>query len=245
MKIIGVIPARYASSRFPGKPLADIHGKPMIWWVYQQAKKVSRFEEVYVAVDDERIYNAVNSFGGKALMTSPEHSTAIYRMFDISERIVADFYVQINGDEPLISPTVINEVIPTIVPQNIEFGTNIITETLDAAQTIDPSNIKVTFDTNMNALYMSRSPIPFPFNSINFKYYKHVGIIGYNKKMLDSYNRSEPGIFERTEGLDLMRIIECGMTLKLIYCEGIQTLSVDTPKDLVMIRDKMIKENNL
>lgn len=236
MKTIGVIPARYASSRFPGKPLADIHGRPMIDWVYRQAKKVPAFSEVYVATDSDKISAALAELGIPFVMTA-EHRTAANRTHEVAQSIAADFYVTINGDEPLIDPAVIGAAIPDAVPQDIEFGTNIITAVVDAAQVMDPANIKVVFDDNMNALYMSRSPIPFPFNSIDFTYYKHVGVHGYNKKMLDFYSATTPGMFEKIEGIDTLRFIDYGKRLHFICCEGIRVLSVDTPKDLEYVRE--------
>jgi 3-deoxy-manno-octulosonate cytidylyltransferase (CMP-KDO synthetase) len=239
MKIIGVIPARYASSRFPGKPLADIHGKPMIWWVYNRAAQSAKLTEVFVATDDERIGNVCVEYTIPFVMTR-QHPTAIHRIWEVSEDQDADFYVQINGDEPLISPDVIDAVIPNFIPKDIEFAANIITDTGNAAQVMDSSNIKIVFDSNMHALYMSRIPIPYPFKSIDFKYHKHIGVIGYNKKMLNFYVNTECGQLESIEGLDLMRPIEYGKTLQLVYIPNCETLSVDTPKDLDVIRNMIM-----
>lgn len=243
MKVVGVIPARYSSTRFPGKPLADILGMPMIWWVYKRAEKASCLNELYVATDDERIKNICEKYSIPIIMTSDRHPTAAHRLQEVSESVKADFYVQLNGDEPLINIDAINASVPEFVPQDVEFGTNIITEIEDPAQAIDPSNIKVVFDDNMNALYMSRTPIPYPFKAIDFKYYKHVGIIGYNKKMLDFHMNSVPGRFERIEGIDTLRFIDYGKQLKLILVHNCHSLSVDTEKDLSEVI-KMIKESN-
>lgn len=181
MKIIGVIPARYQSSRLPGKPLADICGKPMIWWVYSRVKATSKLNEIYVATDDERIEKVCGQFDIPIIMASNLHQTAANRLHKVSEKIKDDFYIQLNGDEPLMDVRAIDASVPDEISQNTEFGTNIITE---PSQVMDASNIKVVFDRGMNALYMSRTPIPYPFKNIEFKYYKHVGIIGFNKKML-------------------------------------------------------------
>ena len=148
-------------------------------------------------------------------MTKSTHQTAANRLQEVSNTVKADFYLQINGDEPLIDTGAIQAAIPESVPQDIEFGTNIITKIHNPALALDPSNIKVTFDNEMNALYMSRTPIPYPFKSINFDYYKHVGIIGYNKKMLDFYANSVPG-----------------------------RLSVDTEQDLEEVRKLILKTGN-
>lgn len=239
MKTVAVIPARYESTRLPGKPLKDILGRPMIWWVYNRAKKAEKVDEVVVATDDSRIEKVCNDYNIPVVMTSNEHPTAAHRLQEVSETVKADFYVQINGDEPMIDASVITAAIPEEVPQDKEFGTNIITDMHEPAQVMDASNIKMVFDDEMNALYMSRTPIPYPFKAIDFHYYKHVGIIGYNKKMLDFHKYSERGRFEKIEGIDSLRFIDYGKQLKLILVPDCETLSVDTEKDLKMVTEMM------
>lgn len=242
MKVVGIIPARYASTRLPGKPLRDILGHPMIWWVYQRVLNVKKLDEVYVATDDERIANVCEEYHIPYVMTANTHRTAAHRLQEVSEHIKADFYVQLNGDEPLINTDAIESAIPNEVPLNDAFGTNIITEMTEPSQVMDPSNIKMVFDENMNALYMSRTPIPYPFKAINFKYYKHVGIIGYNKKMLDLYRNTKPGRFEQIEGIDTLRFMDYGKQLKLTLVPDCHSLSVDTEQDLQMVI-KMLQNN--
>lgn len=242
MKVVGIIPARYASTRLPGKPLKDILGHPMIWWVYQRVLNAKRLDEIYVATDDERIAQVCEENRIPVVMTANTHRTAAHRLQEVSETIHADFYVQLNGDEPLINTDAIDAVVPKEIPQDIAFGTNIITEMTEPAQVMDPSNIKMAFDENMNALYMSRTPIPFPFKAIDFKYYKHVGIIGYNKKMLDLYRDTQPGRFELIEGIDTLRFLDYGKQLKLTLVPNCHSLSVDTEQDLQMVI-QMIKNN--
>ncbi len=241
MKVVGVIPARYGSTRLLGKPLKDILGHPMIWWVYERVRYVDKLDEVFVATDDEKIEAACREMDIPVVMTANTHRAAAHRLQEVSEKIVADFYVQLNGDEPLINTEAIAAAIPDFVPQDVEFGTNIITEMEDPAQVMDPSNIKMVFDADMNALYMSRTPIPYPFKSIDFKYYKHVGIIGYNKKMLDFYKNTQPGRFEIVEGIDTLRFLDYGKQLKLSLVENCHSLSVDTQQDLDMVT-RMIRE---
>lgn len=231
MKTVAVIPARYASTRLPGKPLKDICGKPMIWWVYNRVKKAEKIDKIIVATDDKRIVECCDKFDIPAFMTG-EHNTAANRLQELSESIDADFYLQVNGDEPLIQYELLTMAIPDEVPQDKEFGTNIITKMTNPVEVMDNSNIKVVFDNNYNCLYMSRTPIPYPFKSLNFDYYKHVGIIGYNKKMLDFFANSTPGIFEKIEGIDILRFTDYGKTLKFIVAENVKSLSVDTQKDL-------------
>ncbi len=242
MKVVGIIPARYGSTRLPGKPLKDILGHPMIWWVYERVRSVEKLDEVFVATDDERIESACKEMNIPVVMTASTHRAAAHRLQEVSETVKADFYVQLNGDEPLINTEAIAAAIPDYVPQGVEFGTNIITEMDDPAQVMDPSNIKMVFDDQMNALYMSRTPIPYPFKSLDFKYYKHVGIIGYNKKMLDFYKNTEPGRFEIIEGIDTLRFLDYGKQLKLSLVPSCHSLSVDTEKDLEEVR-RMMKEN--
>lgn len=241
MKVIGIIPARYGSTRLPGKPLKDILGHPMIWWVFQRVISVDKLDEVYVATEDERIKAVCEENDIPVVMTANTHRTAAHRLQEVSETVKADFYLQLNGDEPLINTEAIVAAIPDFVPQDVEFGTNIITEMDDPSQVMDSSNIKMVFDENMNALYMSRTPIPYPFKAINFKYYKHVGIIGYNKKMLDFYKNTKPGRFEMIEGIDTLRFLDYGKQLKLSLVENCHSLSVDTEQDLEIVT-KMIQE---
>lgn len=242
MKVVGVIPARYQSSRLPGKPLADICGKPMIWWVYHRVCGIKGLTEIYVATDDCRIEETCKQYGIPVLMTSDSHSTGAERIQEVSESISADFYIQINGDEPLIDINAVAMAIPEFVPREREFGTNIITAMREPSQVMDPSNIKMVFDQEMNALYMSRVPIPYPFKELNFTYYKHVGIIGYNKMMLDFYKTSVPGRFERIEGIDTLRFLDYGKQLQLRIVEECYCLSVDTEKDLAEVRKQMVQQ---
>ena len=241
MRVVGIIPARYASTRLPVKPLEDSLGYPMIWWVYKRVSKVKQLNEIIVATDDERILSVCNQYEIPVIMTSSNHPNGAMRLQEVSETITADFYVQLNGDEPLMNTDAIIAAIPETVPQDVEFGTNIITQIDDPAQVLDSSNIKMVFDDEMNALYMSRTPIPYPFKSIDFQYYKHVGIIGYNKKMLDFYKHSTPGRFEQIEGIDTLRFLDYGKQLKLSLVPDCHSLSVDTQKDLEMVR-RMMKE---
>lgn len=242
MKVVGIIPARYASTRLPGKPLKDILGHPMIWWVYQRVLNAKKLDEVYVATDDERIAKVCEEYSIPVVMTANTHRTAAHRLQEVSDSIRADFYVQLNGDEPLINTDAIDAVVPDDIPEDVAFGTNIITEMTEPSQVMDSSNIKMVFDENMNALYMSRTPIPYPFKAIDFKYFKHVGIIGYNKKMLDLYRDTKPGRFELIEGIDTLRFLDYGKQLKLTLVPECHSLSVDTEQDLQMVI-KLLQHN--
>lgn len=243
MRVVGVIPARYGSTRLPGKPLKEIYGKPMLVWVYERVRQAKRLDAVYVATDDERIEGMCREYGMPVVMTSPSHPTGANRLQEVSETVKADFYVQLNGDEPLLDPSLVDAAVPESVELKEAFGTNIITRMHSPSEVMDPANIKVVFDESFQALYMSRTPIPYPFKSIEFEYYKHVGILGYNKKMLDFYRDSVPGRFEKIEGIDTLRFIDYGKKLQFIEVEHCRTLSVDTEKDLERVR--RIMENTL
>ena len=242
MKTVGIIPARYSSTRLPGKPLIDICGHPMIWWVYHRTLKAKKISEIYVATDDIRIEKVCRENNIPVLMTVADHTTAANRLYEVSKTVDADLYIQINGDEPLISTDAITAAIPEEVCLEREFGTNVITEIENTAELMDSSNIKVVFDEDMNARDMSRNPIPYPYKSINFKYYKHVGIISYNKKMLEFYANSEPGRFEKIEGIDTLRFIDYGKQLRLVYVPHCFSFSVDTEKDLEIVRERLMHE---
>lgn len=241
MKVVAIVPARYDSTRLPAKALKDICGKPMVWWVYQQTKLAQGIDEVYVATDDIRIVNECEKLGIPALMTKNTHREAAERLQEVSEKIKADFYLQINGDEPLINPNLISQAIPKNIPQDIEYGTNIITKMHNPVEVVDSSNIKVIFDKNMNTCYMSRTPVPYPYKTLDFDYYKHVGIIGYNKKMLDFYANNPPGYTERIEGIATLRFTDYGKTLLCIEVNNCESLSVDTQKDLDVVRKEVQK----
>lgn len=245
MKTLGVVASRYASTRFPGKSLADIGDRPMVWWVYQQALKAKKLDKVVVATDDERIEKVCLQYGMDVIMTSSENRTTANRMYEVSQYMEADFYITINGDEPLIDPKAIDAAIPSCVPQDIEYGTNTICAMDDPVDVMDASNIKVVFDCNYKALYMSRTPIPYPYGTLEFTYYKHVGVLGYNKKMLEFYQNSEPGIFEKAEGIDSLRFLDYGKTLQFFPVNIEKSLSVDTPKDLKKVILLMKKQGIL
>lgn len=235
MKIIGVIPARYASSRFPGKPLADICGKPMIWWVYNQAKKVRRINEVFVATDDERIKQVCEDEGINVVMTSKECPTHLERLYEFSQYVSADFYININGDEPLIESESIEKIIPVDVDSDTEYMANgmmVLTDPIDA---VDSTKIKVAVDTKGYCMYMARSPIPFPKGRADYNFNKFVGIQCFSKKALEFVHNTPRGFIESIEDIDEFRFIENGFKIKMVTTEA-KTLSVDTPKDLNKVR---------
>jgi len=239
MKVVGVIPARYSSSRFPGKPLADICGKPMIWWVYNQAKKVDELNEVYVATDDSRIENVCKHYNMNVIMTSDNIKTSTERLHYVSKIITADVYICINGDEPLIDPSIIEKIIPSNLDEF--YVSNLMSIIKSPVDLIDNTNIKVVTDYKYFALFMSRNPIPYPKASLNIDYYKHLGVLAYSLGALEFFANTQKGKNELVEDINELRFIENGKKLKMIVVES-DSLSVDTPKDLDKVRSIIQKK---
>ncbi|MCM1139753.1 MAG: 3-deoxy-manno-octulosonate cytidylyltransferase [Muribaculum sp.] len=239
MKIIAIIPARYSSTRFPGKPLADICGKPMIWWVYNQVSQVKRFSDVFVAIDDERIRQACEDMGIKYVMTRNDHPDHIARIQEVSDKVEADIYVCVNGDEPLISPKCIDQALPE--DNEKIFFSGAMRKMTDAAETIDPSRIKVVVSDTGRCLYITRTPAPYPKGSLMFAYNKYVGIECFSKEALDFFVATPQANLEKIEDIDHLRFLEHGRELKFKYVDS-ESISVDTPKDLEKVRILMEKE---
>lgn len=240
MKIVAVIPARYASTRFPGKPLADICGKPMLWWVYQRVSQIQEFSSVVCAIDDERVQHVCDEYHMSYVMTQPNHPDHISRIHEISTKIDADYYMCINGDEPLISEECIRPVIPQVVHKQPFFGGAMRVLT-DPAETIDFAKIKLVVSDNGRCLYMSRTPVPYPRGTLLFQYKKYVGVECFNKEALDFFVNTPMGSLEKIEDIDHLRFLENGIDLHFNYVQS-ESISVDTPKDLEkvvkMIEDK-------
>lgn len=246
MKVIGIIPARYNSSRFPGKPLADICGKPMIWWVYNQAKKVEDFDSVYVATDDERIESVCAQYGINVIMTSDTHDTPTSRMYEVSKKLDADRYVFIGGDEPLIDPEAIGAVVKESIT-NCAAVTHAMTKIKTAPEVIDFTNIKVVVSTDGYLLYTTRSPLPYPKGGLDFDYMKFVGIGSFTAEALEFYQQTPKSKLERIEECDLIRFIDKRVPVKMVEVTC-RNISVDTPKDLEevisLIKNKATAEKN-
>lgn len=240
MRIVAVIPARYKSSRFPGKPLADICGKPMIWWVYNQVIKSRKIDAVYVATDDKRIFDVCEKYSLNVIMTDKMHKTSTSRVHEVAEKIKADLYIVINGDEPLIKPEVIEAIIPNKKPDNFYVG-NLMTKIDKPSEVVDFTNIKIVTDENMNALFFSRSPIPYPKAALDYDYYKHVGVLIYDIEALRFFCNSEPGKNELIEDVNELRFIDHGKNIHMTYVDS-KSLSVDTPKDIEVIR-RIVEKN--
>ena len=244
MKIIGIIPARYKSTRFEGKPLADICGKPMVWGVYNQVRKVKELNEVYVATDDERIVEVCKKMDINYIMTKNNHGTSTERLFEVAQNIDSDYYLCINGDEPLIEPTIISKILDIQKSSSEKiYVANLMTTIKDPVEVIDNTNIKVVTDKYNNAIYMSRSAIPHPKSSMEFQYKKHLGVLLYNYEALKFFSETKRDRIESIEDINELRFIENGKKIKMIEVNA-ETLSVDTPKDLEKVKS-IIKQRDL
>lgn len=236
MNVLCVIPARYQSSRMPGKPLSDLCGKPMIWWVYQEAVKSRLLSDVIVAADDERIVNRCRELEMNVVMTSKEHDTPTSRLAEIAEVYDFELYLMIMGDEPLIDHRCIELIIPSaITPSYVAALTN---EINNPAEVVDYSNQKVVTNQNRKALMISRSPIPYPKGELGFVYEKVTGVQIFTKKALEFYKAAKKSVVEMAEENDLLRFIENGIEVTMIK-SPYKTVSVDTPKDLELVRKEI------
>lgn len=243
MRTLCVIPARYASTRLPGKPLADICGKPMICRVLERASRAQKPEKVIVATDDERIYDAVRTEGGEALMTRADHPTGTDRLAEVAAAYPeVDLIVNVQGDEPLIEPSVIDELIaPFEMDENLPMAT-VMVRMDDAAEQLNPNNVKVIVDKLGYALYFSRSLVPYPRAAAG-PVYKHIGIYAYRRDFLLRYARLEPTPLERAESLEQLRALENGYGIRVLETDC-RFVGVDTPEDLALV-NKIYREQGL
>jgi 3-deoxy-manno-octulosonate cytidylyltransferase (CMP-KDO synthetase) len=246
MKISAVIPARYGSSRFEGKPLADILGKPMIQYVYEGVRESKLIDEAIVATDDQRIVDAVQSFGGKAVMTSLAHFTGTDRVAEVAKRLKSEIIVNVQGDEPLIKGNTIDKAIrPLLSDDTLQLST-LMTRVEEVRDWLNPHIVKVVVDQRNFALYFSRSPIPFPrdlhigrLESNPFgtsrplpkRVFKHIGVYVFRRKFLLHFSKMKPSPLEKLEKLEQLRALENGYRIKVTPVDY-EPLSVDTPEDL-------------
>ena len=229
---IGIIPARYASTRFPGKPLTLIHNKPMIQHVYERAKEAD-LDDVYVATEDERIKNAVENFGGKALMTDPQHASGTDRCAETAQILKladTDLIINIQGDEPFIRKDEINLLIELFDNQNIQIAT--LAKPISTEEELNnPNKVKVVFTNSNRALYFSRSPIPHPSQIPNLTSHKHIGIYAYKNHILQKITKLPVSFLEKTEKLEQLRWLENDYTIHISICHH-ESIAIDTPDDL-------------
>lgn len=247
MKILALIPARYGSSRFPGKPLAIVHGKPMIQRVYEQTVKA--FPNACVATDDERIYNAVKAFGGKAVMTSSSHNSGTDRCFEALNNYMQesgeefDVVINVQGDEPYIHPQQLIQLGQCFEDPSVELAT-LVKRIKDKEELFNHNSPKVIIDKDHNAIYFSRTPIPFPRDiEVTDGYvasttlFRHIGLYGYKRETLAKICAMPQSFLEKTEKLEQLRWIENGLKIRVAETTY-ETHAIDTPQDLELINSK-------
>ncbi len=246
IKISAVIPARYGSTRFEGKPLADILGKPMIQRVYEGVRESKLIGDVVVATDDQRIIDAIKSFGGRAVMTSPTHSTGTDRVAEVARTLKSEIIVNVQGDEPLIKGDIIDKAIrPLLTDDTLELST-LMARIEEVRDWLNPHIVKVVADQEDFALYFSRSPIPFPrdlqmgrLESNPFgtnrplpkRVFKHIGVYVFRRKFLLHFSKMKPTPLEKLEKLEQLRALENGHRIKVTVVEY-EPVCVDTPEDI-------------
>ncbi|UIR30978.1 3-deoxy-manno-octulosonate cytidylyltransferase [Priestia flexa] len=242
MKVIAVIPARYGSSRFPGKPLALISNKPMIQHVYEKVSGVKNIDKVVVATDHEKIYNLVKSFGGEAIMTKETHESGSDRMAEVSMKIDGDIFLNVQGDEPLINPKLVEEIVEQskLNTDAVITAKKVINDLEDIS---NPNVVKVISNLNKDAIYFSRSPIPYNRSNDEIIYYKHLGIYCYPKDILQNFVTLPKSNYEQTEMLEQLRLLENGYKIKVLET-NYESIGVDTPEDIKRI-EKILEENNI
>ncbi|MCX2745809.1 3-deoxy-manno-octulosonate cytidylyltransferase [Mangrovivirga sp. M17] len=244
MKIIGIIPARYASTRFPGKPLVDIGGKSMVMRVYEQVSKVKNISEVVVATDNDEIYEHVNSNGGKAVMTREDHPSGTDRCYEALTKCTDefDFAINIQGDEPFLKPEQISSLCDALGSQ-VEIG-SMMKKISDRKDLFNPNVVKVVVSEPGYALYFSRQTIPYQRNNDesvwldNFNYFKHLGIYAYRTDILKKLASLPEGKLEKAESLEQLRWLEKGYTIKMVET-NVESVGIDTPEDLEEVKKKL------
>lgn len=242
MKILAIIPARMGSTRYPGKPMELINGKPMIEMVYEQVIKCKSLTETIVATCDDEIFRHISSLGGKAVITKNTHERASDRCAEAllklekENKIKYDIIVMVQGDEPMTHPEMIDQALePLLTDQKISVS-NLMAEIKNDEEFNDPNCIKVVFDLNLNALFFSRKPIPSLNLDKSLKAYKQVCIIPFKRDFLIKYTNLKPTPMEKAESVDMMRVLEHGYKLKLALTE-FSTQAVDTPEDLKKVEN--------
>ena len=246
MDVIGVIPARYSSTRFAAKVLADIMGKPMLQHVWERAKQSRMLDNLIIACDNEIILKAAERFGAKAMMTSKEHTCGTDRISEVVNPLDVKVIINIQADEPLIHPMMIDSLARALLEDKMLNMATLMKKIEDVQQITDPNVVKVVVDKNNFALYFSRAPIPFlaPNAEVDqVNYYKHIGLYGYTKDFLFTYKNLPVSNLEKTEKLEQLRVLSEGYKIKVIETP-FETIGVDTLEDLERVKDRLMKGMN-
>jgi len=225
-----VIPARFQSTRFPGKPLAMIMGKPMLQWVYEGVRQARLLSRVVIATDDRRIFDAALGFGADAAMTSAEHTSGTERAAEVAAALAEDIVVNVQGDEPLITGEAIDRLVSGIAGSGLMMA-SLMARVTDLELMRDPHIVKVVTDESGNALYFSRAPLPYQAPDF---FYQHIGIYAYRRNYLLALARLSPTRLERHEKLEQLRVLEHGDRIRMVEIDR-PTLSVDTPQDIIKV----------
>lgn len=234
----GIIPARFHSTRFPGKPLALIQGKPMIERVFEKASTAKFLEQIIVATDDERIAQAAQKIGAEVRMTSPHHNSGTERVAEVANKVKTPLIINIQGDEPLVKGQMIDALILALQDEFIPM-VSLMARINDLNLLRDTNTVKVVIDKDSFALYFSRSPLPFQAPDY---FYQHIGIYGFQRDFLLKYINLEPSRLEKTENLEQLRALEHGYRIKMIETQS-PTLSVDTPNDIIKLEEFLKKRS--
>jgi 3-deoxy-manno-octulosonate cytidylyltransferase (CMP-KDO synthetase) len=244
-RVVIVIPARYGSTRLPGKPLAILAGQPMIQRVYERAKLAERADEVLVATDDERIVKAVEGFGGKARMTRSDHRTGTERVAEVAAHVEGDVFVNVQGDEPLLDPVAVDTAIDALLQEPIAAIATVATPIKVPADIMDPNVVKTVLDFDDNGIYFSRAPIPWVRGrdtKIQVRHLKHLGLYVFQRDALLEYPTLPQGELERIEQLEQLRWLENGWKIRVAEVEH-DAVSVDVPEDVSRV-EKLLGAQN-
>jgi len=255
-RTVVIIPARYSSSRFPGKPLVELLGKPMIMWVYERASLISLADDVFVATDDQRIFESVKEFGGKVLMTSSSHRTGSDRVLEAALSLDCEIVVNVQGDEPLLAPDAVDQAIKALLDDPGQDVATLRAKILSARELFDPNTVKLVCSEDDYVLYFSRYPIPYveelfdrfrsgsdldvPLKEFGVDFFKHIGVYVYRKDFLLKFSRMPTGMLEKAERLEQLRILESGYPIRALRTEAVMK-NVDVPEDVVVV-EQLLKE---
>jgi 3-deoxy-manno-octulosonate cytidylyltransferase (CMP-KDO synthetase) len=244
MKVIGVIPARLESKRLPRKLLANVCGKPLLQWTWEQAIKASSCQEIIIACDSQEIYDLARSFGARAIMTSPEHNSGTERISEVAKSVSSDIIVNIQADEPLMPPEIIEGLVELMQQkQNIVMATA--KKEISRQQALDPNLVKVISDQSGFAIYFSRFAIPFlrDDNDNGTPYYKHIGIYAYRSSFLANYGSLPPSYLEQAEKLEQLRVLQAGYRIATLEVQA-DSWGVDTRQDLLEAEKLLSQRGN-
>lgn len=243
MKVVAVIPARYGSTRFPGKALAPIAGKAMVQHVYERARAAKQVSRAVIATDDERILQAAVAFNGDAMMTRTEHRSGTERVAEVAAHLEADVYLNVQGDEPLIEPAAIDALVAAMAEDESVKVATLCVPIAEPSDIMDPNVVKVVVDFQGDALYFSRAPVPWVRDSkqvVESQHKKHLGLYGFRREALLEFPTLPPGELEKLEQLEQLRLLENGYKIRVVETEY-NSVGVDVPEDVARVEELLGK----